>query len=285
MKKLLLIDANSLIHRSFHALPPLTTPQGESINAIYGLSGILLKILKEHQPEFAGAAFGRPDPTFRDSMYKEYRAQRPPTANELVSQLIRAREVFKQFGILTVEKAGFEADDIVGTLAEHAKNHPDLQVVIFSGDKDNLQLVIGQVVVEFLKVGVSKTVTYDKALFLQEYGFPPERLVDYKALIGDASDNIPGVKGIGPKTGMELLREHGTLEKIYEDIELIPKVSVKEKLKQFREDAFLSQKLATIKRDVPLTPTFGDLKYTLFDKEKLKSYFETLGFKSLVERV
>ena len=103
--------------------------------------------------------------------------------------------------------------------------------------------------------------------------------------MGDATDNIPGVKGIGPKTAMDLLKEHGTLEKIYEDIELIPKVSVKEKLKQFREDALLSQKLATIKRDVPLAPTFGDLKYTLFDKEKLKSYFETLGFKSLVERV
>src|SRR3989344_984522 len=270
MKKLLLIDANSLIHRSFHALPPLTTPQGESINAIYGLSGILLKILKEHQPEFAAAAFDRPEPTFRDSMYKEYKAQRPPTANELVSQLIRAREVFKQFGILTVEKAGFEADDIVGTLAEHAKNHPDLQVVIFSGDKDNLQLVNGQVVVEFLKVGVSKTITYDKSLFLQEYGFLPERLVDYKALIGDASDNIPGVKGIGPKTAMDLLKEYGTLEKIYEDIELIPKKAVQEKLKEHQADAFLSKQLATIKRDVPLELTFGDLKYIPFEKEKIK---------------
>ncbi|HEY4500082.1 MAG TPA: 5'-3' exonuclease H3TH domain-containing protein [Candidatus Paceibacterota bacterium] len=285
MKKLLLIDANSLIHRSFHALPPLTTPQGESINAIYGLSGILLKILKEHQPDYAAAAFDRPEPTFRDSMYKEYKAQRPPTANELVSQLIRAREVFKQFGILTVEKAGFEADDIVGTLAEHAKNHPDLQVVIFSGDKDNLQLVNGQVVVEFLKVGVSKTITYDKSLFLQEYGFLPERLVDYKALIGDASDNIPGVKGIGPKTAMDLLKEYGTLEKIYEDIELIPKKAVQEKLKEHQADAFLSKQLATIKRDVPLELTFGDLKYIPFEKEKIKEFFGSLGFKSLVERL
>src|SRR3989344_8395220 len=116
MKKLLLIDANSLIHRSFHALPPLTTPQGESINAIYGLSGILLKILKEHQPDYAAAAFDRPEPTFRDAMYKEYKAQRPPTANELVSQLIKAHDTFRQFGIVVIDKAGFEADDIVGTL-------------------------------------------------------------------------------------------------------------------------------------------------------------------------
>lgn len=285
MKKLLLIDANSLIHRSFHALPPLTTPQGEPINAIYGLSGILLKILKEHQPDYAAAAFDRPEPTFRDGMYKEYKAQRPPTANELVSQLIKARDVFKQFGILTVEKAGFEADDIVGTLAEHAKNHPDLRVVIFSGDKDNLQLVNSQVAVEFLKVGVSKTITYDPALFLQEYGFVPERLTDYKALIGDASDNIPGVKGIGPKTAMDLLKEYGTLEKIYEDIELIPKKAVQEKLKEHKEAAFLSKQLATIKRDVPLELTFGDLKYIPFEKEKIKEFFGSLGFKSLVERL
>src|SRR3989344_6505417 len=191
MANLLLIDATSLIPRSFHAWPPLPTPKGEPINAVYGLSSILLKILREHQPDYIAAAFDRPEPTFRDEMFKEYKAHRPPTANELISQLIEAHNTFKQFGIMAIEKPGFEADDIVGTLAEKFKNEPDMHVVIFSGDKENLQLVDDEkVVVELLKTGVSKTVTYNKVFFLQEYGFAPEQLVDYKALVGDASDNI-----------------------------------------------------------------------------------------------
>lgn len=286
MKKLLLIDANSLIHRSFHALPPLTTPKGEPINAVYGLSSILLKILRDHQPDYIAAAFDRPEPTFRDVMFKEYKAHRPPTANELISQLKEAHNTFKQFGVAAIEKPSFEADDIVGTLAERFKNEPDMKVVIFSGDKDNLQLVDDEkVVVELLKTGVSKTVTYDKVLFLQEYGFTPEQLVDYKALVGDTSDNIPGVTGIGPKGATDLIREYGSVEKIYEEIGLIPKKLLQEKLEASRENAFLSKKLAKIKRDVPLDLTLEDLKMNPLDKDGLKNYFEEKGFKSLVERL
>lgn len=286
MRKLLLIDANSLIHRSFHALPPLTTPKGEPINAVYGLSSILLKILREHQPDYAAAAFDRPEPTFRDEIYKEYKAHRPPTANELVSQLQKAHETFEKFGIKVVEKPGFEADDIVGTLAERFKNEPDIKVVIFSGDKDNLQLVDDdRVIVELLKTGVSKTVTYDKAFFLQQYGFAPEQLVDYKALVGDPSDNIPGVMGIGPKGATDLIKEYGSVEKIYEEVGLISKKVLQEKLEKNRESAFLSKKLAQIKRDVPLDLTLDDLRQRTLDKEDLKKYFEELGFKSLVERL
>lgn len=285
MRKLLLIDANSLIHRSFHALPPLTTPKGEPINAVYGLSSILLKILREHQPDYVAAAFDRPEPTFRDEMYKEYKAHRPPTANELVSQLQKAHETFEKFGIKVVEKAGFEADDIVGTLAEKFKNEPDIKVVIFSGDKDNLQLVDDKVFVELLKTGVSKTVTYDKALFLQQYGFSPEQLVDYKALIGDASDNIPGVTGIGPKGATDLIKEYGSVEKIYEEVDLIPKEVLRKKLEAGRESAFLSKKLATIKRDTPLEVSLENLKQHPLNKEELKKYFEEFGFKSLIERL
>jgi DNA polymerase-1 len=286
MKKLLLIDANSLIHRSFHALPPLTTPKGEPINAVYGLASILLKVLREHQPDYIAAAFDRPEPTFRDVIFKEYKIHRPPIANELISQLQEAHNTFKQFGIAVVEKPGFEADDIVGTLAEKFKNEPDMQVVIFSGDKDNLQLVDGdKVVVELLKTGVSKTVTYNKVLFLQEYGFAPEQLVDYKALVGDTSDNIPGVTGIGPKGATDLIREYGSVEKIYEEVGLIPKKVLREKLEANRENAFLSKKLAKIKRDVPLEITLDDLRQKPLNREALKTYFEEKGFKSLVERL
>jgi len=289
MAKLLLIDANSLIHRSFHALPPLTTPKGEPINAVYGLSSILLKVLRDHQPDYIAAAFDRPEPTFRDEMFKEYKAHRPPTANELISQLIEAHNTFKQFGIAVVEKPGFEADDIVGTLAEQAKRSPELaegKIIIFSGDKDNLQLVDGdKVVVELLKTGVSKTVTYNKVLFLQEYGFAPEQLVDYKALVGDTSDNIPGVTGIGPKGATDLIREYGNVEKIYEEVGLIAKKVLQEKLEANRDNAFLSKKLAKIKRDVLLDIKLENLKQEPLNKEALKAYFEEKGFKSLVERL
>ena len=286
MKKLLLIDANSLIHRSFHALPPLTSLKGEPINAVYGLSSILLKILREHNPDYIAAAFDRPEPTFRDEIFKEYKAHRPPTDNLLVPQLGEAHNTFGKFGVKVVEKAGLEADDIVGILAEKFKAESDMKVVIFSGDKDNLQLVDGdKVVVELLKTGVSKTVVYNESLFLQDYGFSPKQLVDYKALVGDASDNIPGVRGIGPKGATELIKEFATVEKIYEDIELISKKSLKEKLAANKEMAFMSKKLATIKRDAFLDISLEEIKFDGFDKEILKKYFEELGFKSIVERV
>lgn len=292
-----MIDANSLIHRSFHALPPLTNPKGEPINAVYGLSSILLKILREHNPDYIAAAFDRPEPTFRDEIFKEYKAHRPPTDNLLIPQLHEAHNTFEKFGVKVVERPGLEADDIVGILAEKFKNTPDVKVVIFSGDKDNLQLVDGdKVVVELLKTGVSKTVVYNESLFLQHYGFSPKQLVDYKALVGDASDNIPGVKGIGPKGATDLIKEFGTIEKIYEDIELVSKKALKEKLVASKEMALMSRKLAEIKRDAPaclsvqvdaggpLEISLEEIKFNGFNKEILKKYFEELGFKSLVER-
>lgn len=289
MKKLLLVDANSLIHRCFHALPPLTTPQGEPINAVYGLSSILLKVLREYNPDFVAAAFDRPEPCFREELFKEYKAHRPPTDDKLIPQLKKAHEVFEKFGIPVVEKAGLEADDVIGILAERFKRNPELgegRIIIFSGDKDNLQLIDGdQVVVELLKVGVSKTITYNESLFIQEYGFSPRQMVDYKALVGDTSDNIPGVKGIGPKGATDLIKEYGSIEKIYEEIGLIPQKKLQEKLEQNKENAFLSKELAEIKREDSLEISLEDLKVNGLNKEKLRKFFEELGFKSLIERL
>src|SRR3989344_3816335 len=152
MKTLLLIDANALIHRFFHALPPLTTPTGQPFQAIYGLCGILLKIFKEQRPDYAAAAFDRQEPTFRDEIFKEYKMHRPPTADDLVPQIIRAREVFEAFGVKSFDVPGFEADDIIGTLAEQFRTEPDLKIVILSGDNDLLQLVVdGKVVAQIVK--------------------------------------------------------------------------------------------------------------------------------------
>ena len=161
-----------------------------------------------------------------------------------------------------------------------------MKVVIFSGDKDNLQLIDGdRVVVELLRTGVSKTVTYNEALFLQDYGFSPKQFVDYKALVGDVSDNIPGVNGIGPKGATDLIKEYGSIEKIYEEVGLIPKKVLQKKLEENREMAFLSKKLAAMKRDAPLEISLDNLKQHFLDKEELRKYFEELGFKSLTERL
>ncbi|MDP3052710.1 MAG: DNA polymerase I, partial [bacterium] len=191
MKTLLLIDANSLIHRSFHALPPFTSPEGEPTGALYGLSSILIKIFKEQKPDYWTAAFDRPEPTFRKKLFKEYKAHRPKAPDELISQLIKAHEVFEKFGIKTFEQAGFEADDLIAALAKHFKTEKELKIIILTGDLDTLQLVDdGKVEVETPKKGVSEIMVYDKKAVQERYGLNPEQLPDYKGLVGDKSDNI-----------------------------------------------------------------------------------------------
>lgn len=286
MKTLLLIDANSLIHRFFHALPPLTTPDGEAIQAIYGLTGVLLKILKERKPDYVAAAFDRPEKTFRAEKFPEYKAHRPPAVDELVQQLKKAREVFAKFNIKTLEAPGFEADDIIGTLAEKFKQEKDLKVIILSGDLDMLQLVEGdKVVVDIIKTGITNTILYNEEAVVERYNLKPSRLIDYKGLVGDTSDNIPGVRGVGPKTATELLKDFGTLEEVFDSITIIvPKIA--RKLEGQEEIAKLSKELATIKRDVPLEVSgLTDVVVKAPDKKELTNYLSTLGFKTLVERV
>lgn len=291
---LLLIDANALIHRFFHALPPLTTPDGQPIGAIYGLCGILLKILREPfggaqgkaGPDYVAAAFDRPEPTFRDEIFKDYKMHRLPTADDLVPQIIRAREVFEAFGVKTFDVPGFEADDIIGTLAEQFRGEPDFKIVILSGDNDLLQLVVGEkVVAQIVKTGLSETVIYDEKGVEEKYGLKPGQLADYKGMVGDVSDNIPGIKGVGPKTAQPLLKEYGNLEEVFASIGIIPE-KISKKLEGQKEIALMSKKLATIRRDAPIVVSdLGSLKIESLDKEKLSAFFSNLGFKSLVARV
>src|SRR3989344_4031121 len=214
MKTLFLIDANSLIHRAFHALPPFTSPDGRPTGALYGISNILLKILREQKPDYIAAAFDRPEPTFRDKEYREYKATRPETAEGLIPQIIGARELFSLLGIKTLEMPGFEADDIIMTLANKF-NQEDLRVVIFSGDLDILQAVRGEnIVAQIPKTGISNTVIYNKEAVQDRFGVPPEKLADFKGLVGDKSDNIPGVRGVGPKTAAVLVMQYGSLENL-----------------------------------------------------------------------
>lgn len=280
MKSLLLIDAHALIHRSFHALPPLTTPKGEPIGAIYGLTRALIKTMREHEPDYVAAAFDRPEPTFRKEMFEGYKAQRPKAPDELVAQLIKARELFQKLNIPCFELAGYEGDDIIGTLAEKFGKEKDLQITILTGDMDTLQLVRGkQVVVRAPKKGISETIVYDDAAVRARYELGPDQMTDYKGLMGDPSDNIPGVPGVGPKTALQALQEFGSIENLYAKMSESHKLA--KKFLPYKKDAFFSKKLATIHTEVPIKVSLLDLEYKKPNEADLTEYFLSLGFESM----
>ena len=281
-KNLLLIDAHALIHRAYHALPPLSTPGGEPIGAIYGLASILLKALRDIKPDYVAAAFDRPEPTFRKELYEEYKAHRPKTADELVSQLIKSRELFGAFDIKTFELAGYEADDIIGTLAKKLGGK-ETRVVILTGDLDTLQLVSKQVVVRAPKKGISETIVYDEAAVKERFGLTPAQMTDYKGLVGDPSDNIPGVRGVGPKTAEKILVEFGTLENFFRACP--PDHPLGRKILPHKKDALFSKKLAVIETEVPIETGLDDLGWSGIPDEKIIAYFTELGFQTLVDRL
>ncbi len=295
MKTLLLIDANSLIHRCFHALPPFTTKEGQPSGALYGLSSILIKILHPDKkdgslgingelPEFIVAFFDRPEPTFRKEVFKEYKAHRPKAPDELVSQIIEAHKLFEEFEIKTYEIPGFEGDDLIGTGTEKFRKEKDLKIIILTGDMDATQLVENdKVVVETIKKGISETIIYNEQAVINKYGIMPKQLPDYKGLVGDASDNILGVPGIGPKTASPLIQKYNSLEEFFEKGQGEKNY---QKILAFKEQALLSKHLAEIRKDAPLEiNNLEELKYIKLPKEKLTNYFEKLGFQSLVKRL
>ncbi len=284
MKRFFLIDANSLIHRCFHALPPFTSKDGIATGALYGLASVLIKIFREQSPDYVAAFFDRPERTFRKEMFEKYKIHRPKAPDELVSQIIEARQLFGQFGIKTYELPGFEADDLIGTAAKKYKNLPDLKIVILTGDLDALQLTDNdKVVVETFKKGISETVVYDEEATKIRLGVSPEQIPDYKSLVGDQSDNIPGVPGIGPKTAAPLIKKYGNLENLLEKGQ---EEKAFKKIKEFREQALLSKALAQINCSAPLELNgLDELKCGDLPKKSLSDYFEKLGFKTLINRI
>lgn len=279
-KKLLLIDANSLIHRSFHAIPGLTNKAGEPTGALYGLTNTLLKILKDEQPDFVAAAFDRPERTFRKELDESYKAHRPKAPDELVQQIIRAREIFDAFSVPWFEAPGFEADDIIGTLTE--KFFKKTNIVILTGDLDSLQLVKdGSVSVITFKKGVSETIRYDEAQVKKRFGVSSQQVIDYKALVGDASDNISGVAGIGAKSAEKLLNEFQSVEDILKTKKDSPLIK---KIKENKKDALHSKVLATIRKDVPLQVTLDNLIWKN-DESLIVDLLKKLEFESLLRRM
>ena len=293
MRKLVLIDSNALVHRAFHALPPtLTSPKGVMTNAVYGFTSVLLKMLRDLKPDYVAATYDLAGPTFRHEEFEEYKAHREKAPDELYAQIPLTKEIIRKFGIPIYEKQGFEADDLIGSLAEKGKREKDLQVVIVTGDMDTLQLVDGSKVVVFtLRKGLTDTVTYTEEEVKARYGIKPEQVVDFKGLKGDPSDNIPGVPGIGEKTASMLIQEYGSIEDLYKKIEketgkskLSPKL--KEKLTENKDQAFFSKKLATIIRDVDIDFRLdgADWRENL-DRQELERIFKEFGFYSLVKRL
>lgn len=314
--RLVLIDGNAILHRAFHALPPFTTPDGTLVNAVYGFTSMLLKIVNDLKPTHIAVAFDRPAPTFRKELFKEYQAKRPEMDETLVPQIGLVHELLTAFGIGVFEKDGFEADDVLGSLVKQAtdqhliekpeqhmmrsgvnhvlKSRVNLptQVIIVTGDRDLLQLVDDDKVKVYMPMkGLSEAKLFGEPETKERLGVEPKQIPDYKALAGDPSDNYPGIPGIGPKTAADLLAEFGTIENLLKAVKenssrfkKLPQ-GVQEKLKSGVESAVMSHELAKVRTDVPLEVDFDKIQIKSLDSPKARKELEKLSFKSLLKRL
>ncbi len=306
MGKLVLIDGHAILHRAYHALPPkFTNKEGQATNAVYGFSTMMLRVLADLKPEYLAVAFDLPAPTFRQQLYTAYQAKRPEMDGNLKDQVTLVHEMLSALKIPYFEVAGFEADDCIGTLAAQAVNGSsfmvhsqekrstinderstmNLELYIVTGDRDMLQLVNSHVKVYVPIKGLTETKTYDERLVEDEFGVKPSQWVDVKALKGDASDNYPGVAGIGPKTACELIAKYSTLENLYQHLGKLPE-KVAMKLAEGTEAAGLGKKLAQITTDVPIHLDLSLAEVAKINwEEGIKYMREILGFKSIPERI
>ncbi|MBI5230122.1 MAG: DNA polymerase I [Candidatus Magasanikbacteria bacterium] len=289
METFVIIDGNALLHRAFHAVPPLTARNGQVVNAVYGFTTILLRVQRELKPDYVAVTFDAPGKTFRHERYKAYKATRVKQPQDLYDQFPLVKQVVKGFGLPIFEVAGVEADDVIATIAEEVLHHgTHKKIIIVTGDMDTLQLVGARVEVRTMRKGVSDIVVYDEAAVKERYGLSPDQMVDYKALRGDASDNIKGVSGIGEKTAVELLKKFGTLEKLYAAVEKdrsVVRAAVAEKLLSHKPEAFESKELVILKKDVELDFDLKACAVGAPDTEALIEIFRALDFHSLIKRL
>lgn len=281
--KILLLDSNALIHRSFHALPPLTTPNGELVNAVYGFAAALLKAIQDEKPDYVVACFDIGRKTFRNEIYDQYKANRKETDSSLSDQIPRVREIVEVLNIPIFTQKGLEADDLIGSLTKIAAKE-GVESVIVTGDNDALQLVNDSTSVYSLRRGVTDTLTYKRSMVKEKLGIFPEQVVDYKALAGDASDNIPGAPGVGPKTATDLLVKYGDLDSIYQHLD-----ELKERTGQIlgdnKEQVYMSKRLAAIRTDLKIDLNLKEADVSNFDFSKVIGLFRELGFKSLLSKL
>lgn len=297
MNRLVLIDGNALLHRAYHALPPLTSPDGTVVNAVYGFISILFRLFHDLKPTHIAVAFDRPEPTFRKKMLTTYQSQRPEMEDTLSHQIPLLQKAIASFGIPLYDKAGFEADDVIGTIArvtteqgDKVTTQPIDQVIVVTGDRDILQLVDQERVMVFMPTkGLSEGKIYGEKEVVERMGVLPKQITDLKGLMGDASDNYPGVDGIGPKTAISLIQQFGSIEEMYTAIEENRKIkvtdSVKAKLIAGKESALLSKDLATIRTNVPIEFDSVAARIETLDTAEARTVLQSLGFQSLLKRL
>lgn len=286
MEKFIIIDGNALLHRAWHAIPPLTTKKGVVVNAVFGFTSILLNIINELQPDYLCASFDLRAPTFRHDKFKEYKAKRINQPDELYAQIPIIKEILKVFNIPVYEKEAFEADDVIGTIVKSLRGRKDIEKLILTGDLDALQLVEDTIKVLTFKKGIRETKVYDIKAVKERYGFGSEAVIDYKALRGDASDNIPGIPGIGEKSATELIKKFGSLDNIYLNFEKSDiKVAWKKKLRENKEIAYLSKELATIILDVNIDFNLAETKWDYYDEKGVYQIFQEYEFRSLLNKL
>ena len=287
MKKpqLVLFDGNALVHRAFHALPPLTVSKtGEMVSAVYGFALMLLKTINELKPTHYAIAFDKEAPTFRHQLFDQYKAQRPPTPDELVNQLGRVRQLVEAFRIPIFELDDYEADDVLGTLS-HQASRQDIDTIIVTGDADAMQLVSPKVKVLTPKKAFGDTMLYDEAAVSQKYGVKPGQIADFKGLKGDPSDNIPGVPGVGEKTAVKLLQQFGSIEQIYARIDEVTPPKLQTLLRENEALARQSKELATIVTQTPVTLNLDDCQISHYDRHRVTELFRELEFSSLLSKL
>jgi len=304
MKRLILLDAHAILHRAYHALPDFATSKGEPTGALYGLSTMVIKIIEDLKPDYIVACYDLKGPTYRHEIYKEYKAGRQKTDDDLITQINRSQDVFKALNIPIYSKEGFEADDIIGTIVEQVKSlnskvkneSEKLEVIIASGDMDTMQLIDGtDVKVYTLKKGIKDTIMYDEEAVIERFGFGPKLIPDYKGLRGDPSDNIPGIRGIGEKSGTSLIMAFGTIENMYKELEngnekAFTKAGMSPRLIQLlkdnKEEAEFSKMLAVIRRDAPIDFVLPEKTFKeSVDFEKIRNFWNELEFRTLLPRL
>lgn len=283
MEKLILIDGNSIANRAFYALPLLSNSSGLHTNAVFGFTTMLLKLIEEEKPTHFLVAFDAGKVTFRHADFKEYKGGRAKTPPELSEQFPLIRELVQSFGIPQFELAGYEADDIIGTLTRLA-DEKGLDVIVVSGDKDMLQLASEHVTIALTRKGISEVDLYTPEAIQEKYGLVPSQIIDLKGLMGDASDNIPGIPGVGEKTALKLLHQYGSVEEVLAKADEISG-KMQDKVKEHADDARMSKELATIFRDVPMEMKLDELQYAGFEGPTLHAMFRKLEFKSLLEKM
>jgi len=283
MEKVILIDGNAIVHRAFHAIPPFKTSKGELVNAVYGFFSMLLNIISGNKPDYIAVAFDT-GKTFRHEASEDYKASRAKAPDELYAQFDRIKEVLRAFNIPIYEAKGYEADDILGTLAKMIERDHKHLTLIATGDKDAFQLVSNYIHVLMPHKGFKESIIYDSNKVEEKMGIKPTQVIDFKGLCGDSSDNIKGVAGIGAKTATKLLQQYGSIDEIYKNINEITG-AVHKKLEQGKDDAIKSKYLATIVTDMDLDLNLKECRTHEINQNKVEALFEELEFKSLLKKL